>query len=112
MLRSVVPPKNTPIRFGGDEFFLLLEDATNYEVKEVAESIYRKLDECNGFIDKISSILGKDINIPKERYLSCSIGIVSTTITNKFNIQDLVDKADKAMYKAKKNGKHKYVITT
>ena len=112
LLRSVVPPKNTPIRFGGDEFFLLLEDATNYEVKEVAESIYRKLDECNGFIDKISSILGKDINIPKERYLSCSIGIVSTTITNKFNIQDLVDKADKAMYKAKKNGKHKYVITT
>lgn len=110
ILKSLVPKNNTPIRYGGDEFLLLLQDYTNKEILDIANNIYTKLENSNGFTHKISGILNTDIIIPKEKILSCSIGIITINISDLNCISDFIEKADKAMYEAKKRGKHQFIL--
>ena len=110
ILNTATPSFITPIRYGGDEFLILLQDSTKATITGIADAIYYKLSAANGFIDKISRKLQKPIVIPEEKHLSCSMGIVSTDLYNGCNIVDFVDAADNAMYEAKKLGKHQYVI--
>lgn len=110
ILKSLVPKNNTPVRYGGDEFLLLLQDYDTQEVLDITNNIYIKLENYAGFTDKISRILNKNIMIPKEKLLSCSIGIITLDIANCNCISDFIEKADKAMYEAKKRGKHQFIL--
>lgn len=82
-------------RFGGDEFFMLLYDI-GYEgdIRAIIQDIYYKF--------KIA-MEGKDISI------TCSIG-VSEYPRNSKNFDELIDKADRALYIAKYKGKNRYIL--
>lgn len=110
ILNSVTPKHNSPIRYGGDEFLLLLQDYSNEEILSVANNIYNSLEKYIGFSDRISKILMKDITIPNEKLLSCSIGIITMNITSCTTMSDLIESADHAMYEAKKRGKHQFIV--
>ncbi|MEN8077705.1 tetratricopeptide repeat-containing diguanylate cyclase [Clostridioides difficile] len=110
ILRSLVPKNNLPIRYGGDEFLLLLQDYHSQEILDITNKIYSKLEKHAGFVDRISCILNRNIIIPKEKLLSCSIGIITTDIANCTCMSDFIEKADKAMYEAKKRGKHQFIL--
>ena len=78
------------IRFGGDEFIILLPNTSDINAKFLANKI----------IDKI----GKYNMIAKVNF-SISIGL-SIYNENDSNIDDVIQRADKSLYEAKRNGKN------
>lgn len=86
-------------RRSGDEFLILLKSYSSpQQVKQLAYNILRLTSQA---------IQWKDANI----YISCSIGI-SQFPNDSTKMNELIDFADLAMYKAKKSGKDKYSFYT
>lgn len=110
ILRSLVGKNDYAIRYGGDEFLLFFNNCTIEKAISIADKLYEKLETAKGFKEKICDFLEKDITIPNEKLLSCSIGITEDILSENLDVIKLVDKADKSLYTAKKDGKHHYVI--
>ncbi|MGM0520890.1 MAG: putative bifunctional diguanylate cyclase/phosphodiesterase [Pseudomonadota bacterium] len=92
-LETTIRPSDTLCRFGGDEFVLLLPDLVDLEqAEEIAERMINALEQpfC---IDE------------HELHLSASIGIASND-EHLQNPSELIQHADMAMYKAKKQGRN------
>jgi diguanylate cyclase (GGDEF)-like protein len=97
-------------RFGGDEFIILLPGAPENAANRIAEIILTDLNKKEGFEDEVAALLEKDISIPKEKRLSCSIGLTSVKNLPGLNPDELILQADKALYQAKEAGKNQIVI--
>lgn len=88
-------------RYGGEEFIIVLPNTTLKKAKEVAERIRKRIAET-----KIKA-LRKKIE-PGFEKITVSMGISKLT---KKGIQDMLNQADTALYKAKARGKNQvYVI--
>jgi len=96
-LRACLRVSDTPARFGGDEFAILLEDLEHAnKAALIAERIRKVL--CAPF--KIAGT---------EAFISTSIGIAITTSGSE-TPEELLRNADLAMYRSKSNGKNRYTI--
>lgn len=84
-------------RFGGEEFIVLLPSCTLDAAEKIAESLRRAI-ECNPLI------IRKSDSIP----ITVSLGAASITPTTQ-DLDYLFIEADKAMYKAKQQGKNRIV---
>ncbi|EFG87052.1 diguanylate cyclase (GGDEF) domain protein [Clostridium carboxidivorans P7] len=85
-------------RFGGDEFIIFMTNVhQNNTIRDV----------CKNIINEISKkiVLGENYG-----YVSVSIG-VSIFPDHGDNIEELIKKADAAMYRAKNSGKNKVIFT-
>lgn len=98
------------VRYGGDEFVIVVENVNQYYGEEVAEAIFEELVDNNAFADKIEKSLGRHITIQDKDKLSCSIGIAVDETKNVKTISDLLKHADEALYDVKKSGKHDYKV--
>lgn len=98
------------IRYGGDEFIVLLEQAEFGDGEVLAEKLYEEIKRCRGYEDNIKALLNKNINIPKEKLLSCSMGISYRKLNSSTNYNKLIEEADKCLYKAKNSGKGRYIV--
>lgn len=87
-------------RFGGEEFLVLLPDASKKEASQMAERIR-------------SNISSYSIPLPDgDKFVSITVSIgVSTFPNDASNIDDVLKTADQAMYTAKKNGRNQVVST-
>lgn len=85
-------------RFGGEEFVLLLHGANSENAFAIAERIRQEIAK-----EEIKTYDGKTISI------TISAGIATVTDTIK-DIEEMIDKADIAMYKAKQLGKNKVCL--
>lgn len=88
------------VRYGGEEFLVLLVDSTMQQAEIVAE--------------RIQSIIYKfDIKHEKSKFnhLSLSLGIAHSSEISDNNWQTLFDIADKRLYQAKENGRARIVST-
>ncbi len=82
-----------PARYGGEEFTVLVPQQSQDSAANLAE-------RCRNQIEKIDIDLhGKDIQI------SASFGVADTD--DVFSSEELLKKADKALYKAKRKGKNR-----
>jgi diguanylate cyclase (GGDEF)-like protein len=88
------------VRFGGDEFIVLLENTTIDEAYQVAERVR-------------SNANSMDITryVP-DQSLSLSIGVANSLMLRTRSISSLIKKADIAMYRSKGIGKNKVTIFT
>lgn len=78
------------IRYGGEEFVVILYRCnTDYAIK-IAEKLRQMV---------------KTIKIPKFENISFTVSIGVSTLNKAKTLTDVIDKADKAMYLAKKEGK-------
>lgn len=96
MLKSSFYDKDIVGRFGGDEFIVFM-------VKDAG-----KLNEVQ---KKISFVLEHVAQLkvsPVQEQISCSIGIAYTDLNNKETYDELLIRADKALYAAKTNGKGQF----
>lgn len=83
-------------RIGGDEFIIYMEDLSASEVAK------RKVDE-------LVKLLRYKPNITIPANVSVSIGMAITK-PRPYSYEELFEKADKALYCAKENGKGQYVV--
>ena len=90
-------------RYGGEEFSILLPFTGIHEAKMVAERLRRAIESKTIDISKVNpDIETKDINI------TISLGIYE--LKENDNVEDLIIKADKALYQAKNTGRNKVVV--
>ena len=96
-------------RWGGDEFVVVLQ---NVDRPESVESL------ANRLLTAISHPLRLSADEPLTLFLGASIGVsivmptTSIASQEKVNALTLIERADQAMYKAKKAGKNRIEITT
>lgn len=85
-------------RFGGEEFILLLPEIDKEHAHKVAEKLRHTIE--------ISYFPGEE-SLPDSK-LTISLG-VSTLLNDTHHAQELIDLADKALYRAKRTGRNKVV---
>jgi diguanylate cyclase (GGDEF)-like protein/PAS domain S-box-containing protein len=84
-------------RFGGDEFIIILEDIQR------ANDVHAKVKELLTSLNRPFRIHDHELSI------SASIG-VALFPDDGTNVKELVQKADKSMYEAKKSGRNQYYL--
>lgn len=84
-------------RYGGEEFIILLLGANKNSAYNIAEEIREKIASTPLVIKG-----NKKLNI------KASFGVAE--LKKEKSLRELIEKADKAMYKAKKSGKNKVVV--
>ncbi len=89
---------DTPCRFGGEEFLLLLPDADADQATQVAQRIRGKLEQSS-----FETLAGQKVNI------TVSIGVAQARPHE--SMQDLFARADEALYAAKQNGKNQVRVS-
>lgn len=108
LFKKVAKEKGFAIRYGGDEFLIILKD-TNIDVaKKTADDIYEYIH--TKFMGIIRENIGMDIEIPKEKYISCSMGIMSSVDSSIENLEIALKKADEALYYMKRKSKGNYIV--
>lgn len=110
ILKKIAGETGYAVRYGGDEFLLALPDTSIELAETTAKSIYKEIELQNYFIDGIPKQEGVVINISKENYISCSIGIACTDYEHGCDINETLKHADEALYDVKKHGKRAYRI--
>ncbi len=96
-LRDVLRASDTPARFGGDEFAILVEETADPEdTMRVAERVV-------SIFKPRFAVAGREVTI------TASLG-VAVTASRDITAEELVGRADVAMYRAKVKGKDTYEI--
>jgi diguanylate cyclase (GGDEF)-like protein len=81
------------IRWGGEEFLIILQHLSNIDI---AVSLSEKLRK------KINHIKIKDVG-----HFSCSFGVSCGYISKEHDIKKILNRADEALYLAKRKGKNR-----
>lgn len=93
-------PEDTAARLGGDEFVVLLS--------ELADDLEQAAARAEQVATTILSVLGRSCTIgPHELHVSASIGITLFP-TDETSPDDIIRKADTAMYRAKDEGRNTF----
>lgn len=99
LVLQIVGDKGVAARYGGDEFGIILPNTNAKQALEIAEAIRKSIEERT-FMGEESQPQGK---------ITISAGIASVP-ENAFDRDDLLRKADEALYKAKFLNKNKVEI--
>lgn len=83
-------------RYGGEEFAIILPGA-NHKIS---------LEKGRQICDAISSVRYTTSNSQNADYFSITVSIGVTVLKKKDTAETIIDRADKALYQAKKNGKN------
>lgn len=94
IIEEVVVKKGMAFRYGGEEFIVLIENSLPNEAFDIAEVIRRRVAKSRFLLDHSGYLP-----------VTISIGISSYPI-NALDVENLVEKADSAMYFAKQNGRN------
>ena len=98
ILKEAVQGRGEAFRYGGEEFALLLVDCRTEQAHQMAEEIKANINN--------SPVL---LQVATHFPITVSIGLASYP-ENAVNTQDLVNKADKAMYWAKQKGRDQIMV--
>lgn len=96
-LKRCLRPSDTAARLGGDEFTVLLEGVTSIED---ATGVARRVEQE---LQRPFSLAGREVTV------STSIGIATATLGSD-HAEELLRRADLAMYGAKNGGKSRYEV--
>ncbi len=110
LFERVTKNKGYIVRYGGDEFLIVMPEHTVDEGIELAKSIYKAIDKSNHFIPEIQSAVKEKIDIPENHRVSCSIGIAYENSYNQESMNTALKHADTKLYAVKKNQKSNYSV--
>ena len=93
-------------RFGGDEFVILLPYVDEKRAMRLGNKILSELIAKKGYANEIEAAGVDDVNIPKEKLLSCSIGIAALKdACAPEQISTAIKHADEVLYSIKHSTK-------
>lgn len=95
IIRRCVRKSDTPVRYGGEEFMILIKELDLIIAKSVGDRIRRQL-------EKQRIYLGQQ---EEKQKVTVSCGIAQFPLHSK-NIKEVIEKADQALYHAKEIGKN------
>lgn len=94
-------------RYGGDEFLITLVNCNKETALATAKMTLDAIMAKNGYVSQISSLLGKQIVIPREKSVTSSIGVaVSDNVTSENDLSELIKQADTSLYYIKHSTKN------
>ena len=96
------------VRYGGDEFVILLPGDTGDRASSMSRIILKKMN--TGLIRQITEYADEDVVIPEDKKLSGSIGIAISDDGKRENLAAALARADAALYEIKRNGKSGYLV--
>lgn len=97
IMLELVRQSDTPCRYGGEEFAIILPETGLFEAKRIAERIRQVIERQN-------IVTHNNINLK----ITASLGIASTEDTCTI---DLIAAADQALYRAKESGRNQIATT-
>ena len=111
LLKSVYRRVDFIARFGGDEFVVILSDATCEEAKRVGERLFESLRDAKHFVPELEDFLGHKVSIPKRKLMNFSMGLCSNyDLKETSDLEQVLTNADHALYYSKKHGKGSITI--
>ena len=106
ILKDMVEDSGYAVRFGGDEFVIVLNDKDAHYAEGVVKGIFDRLN--NQLIPELQDRIGREHVIPDNKKLSFSAGIADCKAGD--NISEVLNHADKALYSVKKKSKNGYLV--
>lgn len=103
LFQNLVGDNGYTIRYGGDEFLIVVPNQTESYGLAIADKIYDHID--GGFRKELENYLGMQVLIPGDKKLSCSIGIAEYSGSTQQDIDKALNSADQALYFIKRNSK-------
>ena len=111
IFREVCGREGFVSRYGGDEFIVFIKNNRKQTLEKKAKQIYEKIAERNGFKEEIEHDLGRNITLPQDKKISCSIGIAgSDEVQSEEDINSLIKQADDLLYQIKTTSKGRYIF--
>jgi len=92
-------PGDIVARYGGEEFVICCSDTTDAYAKKTAETIRQEITRL--------SIRHQKTEIESVDYVTVSVGVAIEEARHENSVEKLINKADKALYEAKNNGRNK-----
>lgn len=105
VLKQVVKRVGYAVRYGGDEFVLVLKDRDVEFAKEIVRKVFMML--ADGVNPDVQRRIGEEHVVPKEKLLTCSVGI---SACDEKGVTEALNNADKALYYVKKSTKNNFVV--
>jgi diguanylate cyclase (GGDEF)-like protein len=102
--KSCLRNRDVLCRYGGDEFLVLLLKATPGGVLQVAERLIQAIGANPIGITVVNSTLGHMSVHPLHLPVTISVGTCSFVMEQETDLQDVIARADKAMYESKQRG--------
>lgn len=93
-LRNQLRPKDSLVRFGGEEFVVLLPEIADEEGRRIGERLRSTLERVGSFYSPAGILPG----------VTVSIGMAQ--MRPKDSLQNLISRADQALYQAKQQGRN------
>ncbi|MFW5443832.1 MAG: diguanylate cyclase [Methylococcaceae bacterium] len=87
-------------RFGGEEFCVVLPNTEPEGAKNMAETLRKAIETLNIVRDDLGG----------QQFLTISLGVFSFKAQEKYTLDDLVSKADDALYQAKQAGRNQVCV--
>lgn len=110
LFERVVGNKGYIVRYGGDEFVIILPGYDVDEGERIAKAVYKGIKDSDYFIPEIEAVIHAKAEVPENHRVSCSIGISGMPIYDQAHMNIALKHADTMLYHIKKNGKSNYMI--
>ncbi len=88
------------IRYGGEEFLIILPNVDTINAKRIAKTILKKVENL-----KIPHSLSKT-----SKFVTVSLGVITTNYSQTESPKTLLEKGDQLLYQSKKSGRNTYTI--
>lgn len=106
VLKNVMYGIGYAVRYGGDEFVVVMDDKDIQFARGVVEELIDNLEK--EVVSSIQKKIGLQHTIPENKRLSCSIGIA--TCEEYGSITEALNNADKALFYIKRSTKNGYAV--
>jgi diguanylate cyclase (GGDEF)-like protein len=113
LLKESASDKGFAVRFGGDEFLIILKNVNADYSQQIAKTVLSSILEKRGYVEDISQLIHKTATIPDSKNVSASIGIaIAKDVRSHDDIAIALKQADSTLYQIKHTTKSDFKLAT